>query len=248
MPNKRSGQRRSSPGGRLVRVVRSPSAELARLRGPFLAWLTGQGLPAPLDSAAVWDDVEAVVARAADRAGLIDLSAWTAAQIHALADGLDDEEAAALPALPLLLAFLADTGRWRGTPEQFEQALAAAQAASPVVAVLAELAAVAAVAVDPAREDAALRALPVIGSAEALLRWLAPRRRLTGTGALRRADVAGAAGLLGVELAGRGPRSMWDVPRLAELWQALHAAGLLEITATAAAPTPLALGWLVGDA
>jgi hypothetical protein len=66
----------------------------------------------------------------------------------------------------------------------------------------------------------------MVAHTEALLRLLLPRRPVTGTGALRRADIAAAAGLVGVGLGGRTPRSMWDVPRLADIWSVLRDVGL----------------------
>jgi hypothetical protein len=41
---------------------------------------------------------------------------------------------------------------------------------------------------------------------------------------------------------------MWDVRRLAILWEALTDAGLLEVDDRAALPTPLAYAWITGDA
>lgn len=249
MPKRRSRPRkpgaRGSGGARTLRAVRAPTAEVARLRGPFLAWLRTHGLPAHIDPVALWDDVVSTVSLATDRAGLTDLTSWSAEQIEALAAAAHGDDAEALAVLPLLLAFLGDTGHWAGPPAELDTALAAAEeATSPVAEVLAELADVR---VDPAAEDAALRGLPVVTQAEALLRFLIPRRRVTSTGALRRADIAAAAALVGVDLGDRTPRSMWDVARLPDLWAALRAVGLLAVTPTEATPAPLAHGWLTGD-
>lgn len=240
--------KRPKRGGllRRLRPARPPAAELADLRGSFLAWLAGHELPVHIDLAELWDDAVTVVDLAAERAGLTDLGSWTADRIGVVAAAAaerDDPEL--LTAVPLLLAFLAETGRWRGTGEQLGAALQAAEAASsPLREVLDALASVE---VDPTVEDAAVRALPVIARAEALLRFLSRRRPLTTTGALRRADVVTAAGLVGVDLAGRTPRSMWDVHRLAVLWEVLEATWLLEIVADHAQPTPHAGAWLHGD-
>lgn len=249
MPKKRSKPRKPPPpahgGPHRLREVRRPAAELARLRGPFLAWLRTHGLPAHIDPAALWDDAVDTVALATARAGLTDLHSWTAEQIEILAGVADADESDVLTVLPLLLAFLGDTGRWSGTPAQLDAAIAAAEeATSPVAEVLAELADVH---VDPAAEDAALRALPVVAQAEALLRFVVPRRPVTGTGALRRGDLAAAAELVGVDLGGRTPRSMWDVPRLADVWSALRDVELLVLTPPEATPSLLAHGWLSGN-
>lgn len=245
MPGKhdRPRGRRRRAGSRL-RAVRSPDVELASVRGSFLAWLDEQGLPADVDGAALWTDVVATVDLAVERAGLAELSSWTPDQVVTLTT-VDDDRADALVTLPLLLAFLGDTGRWSGTPDQLDAVLQAAEeATSPMAAVDQELATVA---VDPATEQAVLRDLPVVARVETLLRLVSPRRPVTGTGALRRADVVTAAGRLGLDLGSRTPRSMWDVPGLAALWQAAQDADLLVVTPAGATSTPLADGWLAGD-
>ena len=244
MPGKHDRPRGRRRAGCRLRAVRSPDVELASLRGSFLAWLDDQGLPADVDAAVLWTDVVATVDLAADRAGLTELSSWTPDQVTTLT-AADDDRADALAALPLLLAFLGDTGRWQGTPDELDAVLQAAEeATSPMAAVDQELAAVT---VDPATEQAALRTLPVVARVETLLRFVAPRRPVTGTGALRRADVVTVAGQLGVDLGPRRPRSMWDVPGLASLWQAAQDADLLVVTPTEATLTPLAHGWLSAD-
>src|ERR671939_507492 len=87
-------------GGRAgLRAVRSPSTEIAGLRGPYLTWLTDHGLPALTDPTALWDDTVAVVDLAVRHAGLRDLHAWTANQVHELSGALDDEDGGALAAL-----------------------------------------------------------------------------------------------------------------------------------------------------
>jgi hypothetical protein len=196
MPGKHDRPRTRRRAALGLRAVRSPGADLARLRGPFLAWVTDHGLPTHVDGAALWADV-------------------------------------------------VETGRWHGTPDELDAVLQAAEeATSPMAAVVAELATVS---VDPAVERAALGALPLVQQAETLLRFVHPRRPVTGTGALRRADVVTVAGQLGLDLGSRTPRSMWDVPRLASLWQAAQDADLLDVTPTGATLTELAQGWSSGD-
>lgn len=243
----RKGARpRGLRGLRPLRRARSPREDIARLRGAFLAWMRSYDPPAMTDLDALWDDVLAVVDLATARAGLSELDEWTVEQIHALheaADAVDEHNC--LLALPLVLAFLGESGRWRGTPDEFDRVIEAAEeVSSPVAEVLAELAEVR---IDPEIEDAAVRALPVIARGEALLRLVSPRRQVTGTGALRRADVVTALERLGAGTGGRRPHSMWDVPGLADLWIALQDAGLLVVTAAEATPTPLAHGWISGD-
>jgi Plasmid pRiA4b ORF-3-like protein len=232
-----------------VRALRSPAAEIAALRGSYLAWLTDQGLPAEVDVRALWEDTVAAVDLAADHAGLLDLHAWTSEHVVAVHEAAGDEDGGALAALPLLLGFLGATGRWSASDADFEAALAAAdELADPLAAVVDKLAEVEVeVEVDEDEEDAALRALPVVRQAETLLRFLLPHRQVTGTGALRRGDLPAAAAAVGVDLAERRPRSMWDVPRLAELWEGLVEVGLLTVTSTRATPSPVAHSWISGD-
>ncbi|WP_113782060.1 plasmid pRiA4b ORF-3 family protein [Geodermatophilus sp. TF02-6] len=240
-------KRHGKPRGPLrLRSVRSPGEQLARLRGSFLAWFDGHGPPEDVDTGALWNDVVTTVDLAADRAGLTDLSSWTVDHVTALAAVADGNQVDALAALPLLLAFLGDTGRWQGTPDELDAVLGVAErVTSPLAALLDELDAVT---VDPAAEQAALRTLPLVVRAETLLGFVVPRRPVTGTGALRRADVVAVAERLDLDLGDRRPRSMWDVPRLADLWQAAQDADLLVVTPTEATPTPLAHGWVSGDA
>src|SRR4051794_27417844 len=229
------------PGrARVLRSVRSPGVEFAALRGEFSAWLVAHGLPSLIDPRALAEDAAALI-DAATAAWLADLHRWSPEHIDRLAEV---GSPGALTTLPLALGFLADTGRWSGTQEELDAVLAAAEvAASPVAEILDELDAVS---VDPGLEAEALRGLPVVGRAEALLRFLGPRRRVTSRGALGRADVVAVLELLGIERPGP-PRSMWDVPSLADLWEALVDADLLDLTPATAVATPLALGWLAGD-
>jgi hypothetical protein len=223
----------------VVRPLRSPDTELGRLRGEFTAWLVTHGLPSHVDPGALADDAADLV-RLAAAAGLTDLRHWTPDHVDAVAAAGEAE----LTALPLLLGFLADTGRFAGTQEEFDAVLAAAEdAASPVAEIVAELAQVV---VDQAVEDPALGTLPVVGRAEAVLRFVAPRRRVTSRGALGRADVVAVLELLGIERDGR-PRSMWDVPPLAALWETLEEAELLDISPSNASLTPLAHAWLADE-
>lgn len=244
MPGKHDRPRGRRRAGLRLRAVRSPGVELASSRGAFLAWLDDQGLPADVDGGALWADVVTTVDLAADRAGLTELGSWTLDHVATLTT-VDDDRADALAALPLLLGFLGDTGRWHGTPDELDAVLQTAEeATSPMAAVAQELATVA---VDPVTEQAALRDLPVVARVESLLRFVSPRCPVTGTGALRRADVITAAGQLGLDLGSRKPRSMWDVPDLAVLWQAAQDADLLVVTPAEATLAPLARGWLSAD-
>ena len=103
---------------------------------------------------------------------------------------------------------------------------------------------------------AALSKLPLIQRATALLQWIGAGKPVTATGALRLRDIEAAAASVGVAVKGgvkrsgspvpgtAGPedpvptvRSMYEVPLLAQLWNALEAAELIEITSTKAVPS-----------
>lgn len=93
---------------------------------------------------------------------------------------------------------------------------------------------------------AALSDTVLVRRADQLLDWLGTGRKLTGTFALRRADTAQVLDLLGID-AGT-PRSMWDVPALAMLWNALTAAGFLELRSGTAHPAGRIISWAGADA
>jgi hypothetical protein len=97
--------------------------------------------------------------------------------------------------------------------------------------------------------------LPLIQRATALLRWIGDGRPVTGTGALRLRDIEAAAACVGVTVRGDTKRadsarpgtagsadsvptvrSMYEVPLLAQMWAALEAAELIEITSTKVVP------------
>lgn len=94
---------------------------------------------------------------------------------------------------------------------------------------------------------AILSGMELVRRADLLLDWLGTGRKVTGTGALRQADTAEVARLLGL-----GPlsvRSMWDVPALSILWAALVAAGFLDVGRTVARPAAKVVAWAPrGDA
>ena len=103
---------------------------------------------------------------------------------------------------------------------------------------------------------AAFSGLPLIQRATALLQWIGEGKPVTATGALRLRDIEAAAACVGVAVRGgakrsgsalpgtAGPesplptvRSMYEVPLLARLWNALAAAELIEIKSTKVVPS-----------
>jgi hypothetical protein len=88
------------------------------------------------------------------------------------------------------------------------------------------------------REDDLVRAArecDVLRDAVRLVDWIGAGRAVTAKRVLRRADVAAAAGVLGVEVPGR-VRSAADVPALHLPWTAALGAGLLSIESGRAVP------------
>lgn len=212
----------------------------------------------PEEAHQLFEGVSLAVVMAIDAVGLRDLFAWTpqqladllavaaAADAEAEAEGLDEPDFAGEPLLEPMVtmtmgpffAFLADTGRWSGTEADLDGIREILDEVSPVAAHVAALAVLVA---DPpggeAAQRAALEGLTMADQLLALLAWLEPGRAVTASGGLRRADLAGAAATVGVDLGGRHVRSMWDVARLPETWTALVAAGLLEVGSASAVLT-----------
>ncbi|GAA4181086.1 hypothetical protein [Gryllotalpicola koreensis] len=116
---------------------------------------------------------------------------------------------------------------------------------------------------DPEQRRQALAKVRLVSAVRTLLEWVGSGRAITDSGALRRVDIAEAAGMLG--LAARGvaklpaegeyrdgaievegellAQSMWDLPPLAAWWEALQTADLIELTRTRVRPGPAASAW-----
>lgn len=158
--------------------------------------------------------------------------------------------------------FLVDTGRWSGSEDQLAAVLAfldttAEDEGGPGFIDVPDV---------PEQEAlAAFARLPLIRRATALLQWIGEGKPVTATGALRLRDVEAAAACVGVAVRGgrqrsgfplpgtagtEGPvptvRSMYEVPLLAQLWNALEAAELIEIKPTKVTPLADAGVFLTG--
>lgn len=116
---------------------------------------------------------------------------------------------------------------------------------------------------DPGQRRAALAGTRIVDQVGALLAWIGKGRAITDSGALRRADIAPVAGLLGIRARGVAKlppggeyrdggvvvdgeslvTSMWDLPSLAAWWEALRTADLVELTPSRARPGPAASVW-----
>ena len=179
--------------------------------------------------------------------------------------GMADVEDAVfvVTAVHAYVGFLSDTGRWSGSAEQLAGVMdffddIAEDDDEPGL-----------IDVPYVSEQEALEALsglPLIRRATALLQWIGDGRPVTATGALRLRDIEAAAACVGVAVRG-GPkqtrstqqgtagqaddvptvRSMYEVPLLSQLWNALEAAELIEIKSTKVVPFPDSTGFLTGS-
>ena len=179
--------------------------------------------------------------------------------------GMADVENAVfvVTAVHAYVGFLSDTGRWSGSAEQLAGVMdffddIAEDDDEPGLIDVPYI----------AEQEAfeALSGLPLIRRATALLQWIGDSRPVTATGALRLRDIEAAAACVGVAVRG-GPkqtpstpqgtagqaddvptvRSMYEVPLLTQIWNALEAAELIEIKSTKVVPFPDSAGFLTGS-
>ncbi|MCB5281892.1 MULTISPECIES: plasmid pRiA4b ORF-3 family protein [unclassified Arthrobacter] len=175
-----------------------------------------------------------------------------------LGDGDDVDEAAyTVAAVQAFVEFLAETERWSGSEEQlaeirdFFDALDGDDRSNGGVGWgLVDVPAI------PALDAlAALSRLPLIQRATALLQWIGDGKPVTATGALRLREIEAAAACVGVIVRGSAKRtaslpedllpgftgaadpvptvrSMYEVPLLAQLWNALVDAELIDVGST----------------
>lgn len=182
------------------------------------------------------------------------------AAVDAAGAGTADAEAGAVDSthyvvhsVGAFVEFLVETGRWNGSAAQ----LAAVMDVLDTTTEDDGGRGVIDVPDIPVEEAlAAFTGLPLIRRAAALLEWIGEGKPVTATGALRVRDIEDAAACVGVAVQGgpkrsgtrlpgpggsEGPvptvRSMYEVPLLARLWNALEAAELIEITSTKVVPS-----------
>ena len=234
--------RRRHPGRGDVQPLRPPGRVLAGLRGEFTAWVLRDD--ADTDAAALFDDVTTAVALATEHAGLADLFSWTPEHLAGLEQVIpagDVQLLRAVASLPILIDFLVDTDRWVGSDEALDEL---SGSSAPTVTVLRGLAQAAA---DPDAEATAIARLPLVAQVVAFLRWFGEQRPVTATGGLKRPDVTAAAAELDIDLGGRRPTSMWDVPALASLWSLARTTDLLRTERTTATRTEAGADVAGGD-
>ena len=171
-----------------------------------------------------------------------------------------------------VLATLLDYARYRATARVgaagWDEVLEAVQVvldAHDPLSQLLDRVMVAAAQVDPAVRRAAFAQTRVVSAVPDLLRWLGSGRAVAASGWVRRADIAAAAGFLGVKAVGVSKRppyalvedeppedrtyyakSAGEVAPLAAWWMALRAAEVIDVGVTRVWPGAAAAAWLAG--
>ncbi|MFC7849837.1 hypothetical protein ACFUTU_15315 [Arthrobacter sp. NPDC057388] len=186
-----------------------------------------------------------------------------AADLAAVAgdDDEDDRGEFAIVAVHGFVDFLAETDRWSGSADQLAEVL------DLLNALLGETDDWRLVDVPVISDEDAVKAfseLPLIQRTTALLQWIGDAKPVTATGALRTKDIEAAAGCLGVKARGASKqdgarqagatqdgngasekpvpavRSMYEVPLLAQVWEALAGTELIKVGPTKAVPSQAA--------
>lgn len=168
----------------------------------------------------------------------------------------DDVAIACASILKEFVMFLAETGLWSGTVEEFKavfELISAQSGESPVV--VPEL--------DEATADEKWLALPLVATARQLLAWVGEGRAVRPNGLLEEFEIVSAAAAIGIEVtfdadsqpetfswvpaAGTAVGSLAHIPKLGTYWDALLRAGLLTKQGNKAVPTPVVSEALLAD-
>ncbi|WP_166828794.1 hypothetical protein [Brevibacterium limosum] len=162
-----------------------------------------------------------------------------------------------LEALDNYLRFRADTDE---TPERWNAARVRAEAASmrtdPLPSAL-----MAAIEANALSEEQLAQPMPqnrLVAGITGILAWIGDSRPLTGTGRVKRADIAEAAGKFGIDAVGVASnaryedgvnyaRSADEVPVLEAMWAVMQSAEITEITGTKIRPGSAADEWKKGE-
>lgn len=254
----------SLPAARLPKLTQADRS----LVREFRQWLHRQpesAAPSPGDEADLFSELLRVARQQSIRlrtpAGVEDLVALL------LDDGpvQDDATAAAVETLHDYVHFQRETSvdpvAWEEIHDLFDDPLPGAEILEAAIVEGDELP------LDERR--AALAATQLVAKVTELLSWVGSGRKVAPSGGVRRADIATAAGFLGIAAVGvdRMPRhapdtpaliemepdpsassaiharSMKDVPLLPSWWRALMVAELIEVRGTMVGPGPSAAGW-----
>ncbi|MDN6374196.1 MAG: hypothetical protein L0K12_14930, partial [Brevibacterium aurantiacum] len=162
-----------------------------------------------------------------------------------------------LEALDNYLRFRMDTDE---NPERWNAARARAEAASmrtdPLPSAL--MAAVEANALSEEQLAQPLSDNRLVSGVAGILEWIGDSRQVTGTGRVKRADIAEAAGQFGIDAVGVASnaryedgvnyaRSADEVPVLEAMWAVMQSAEIIEITGTKVRPAGAADQWRSGE-
>ncbi|WP_169250874.1 hypothetical protein [Brevibacterium sp. 'Marine'] len=162
-----------------------------------------------------------------------------------------------LEALDNYLRFRMDTD---DAPERWNSARARAEAASmrtdPLPSAL--MAAVEANALSEEQLAQPLSDNRLVSGVAGILEWIGDSRQVTGTGRVKRADIAEAAGQFGIDAVGVASnaryedgvnyaRSADEVPVLEAMWAVMQSAEIIEITGTKVRPAGAADQWRSGE-
>ena len=159
----------------------------------------------------------------------------------------EDVAIACASILKEFVLFLAETGLWSGTVEEFKavfELISAQSGESPIV--VPEL--------DEATADEKWSKLPMVATARQLLAWVGEGRAVQPNGLLKESELVSAAAAIGIDVvfdadaqpesfrwvpeAGTAVGSLAHLPKLGAYWDALLRAGMLTKQDDKAVPTP----------
>jgi hypothetical protein len=216
--------------------------------------------------------IESVMGRYMDRVAAADLTrldpviladALAADLASTAVDEEDDHGEFVIAAVHGFVDFLGDTDRWSGSAEQL------ADVVDLLNGLLGETDDFSLVDVPVISDDDALQVfseLPLVQRTTALLQWIGDAKPVTATGALRTKDIEAAAACVGLTVRGRlkqagapqagkgaseepvpSVRSMYEVPLLAQVWEALARTELIKIGPTKAVSSPASAVFQAGN-
>ncbi|WP_314196426.1 hypothetical protein [uncultured Arthrobacter sp.] len=263
-----SGSRGSSPASlssfRAGRAVDS-------LAPAFVRWFDDGTPGAAATALECLAAIESVMGRYMDRVAAADLTRLDpviladalAADLSTAVDEEDDHGEFVIAAVHGFVDFLGDTDRWSGSAEQL------ADVRDLLNGLLGETDDFSLVDVPVISDADALQVfseLPLVQRTTALLQWIGDAKPVTATGALRTKDIEAAAACVGLTVrggpkqagapqAGKGGseepvptvRSMYDVPLLAQVWEALARTELIKVGSTKAVPSPASAVFQTGN-
>ena len=168
----------------------------------------------------------------------------------------EDVAIACASILKEFVLFLAETGLWSGTVEEFKavfELISAQSGESPIV--VPEL--------DEATADEKWSKLPMVATARQLLAWVGEGRAVQPNGLLLESELVSAAAAIGIDVvfdadarpesfrwvpeAGTAVGSLAHIPKLGAYWDALLRAGMLTKQDDKAVPTPVVAEALAAD-